>query len=577
VLTLYDEFAGWGGSSQGATAVPGVELVLAANHAPIAVQVHGLNFPRADHYLGDVTKADLTRFPRADLFWASPACPPFSNARGQRQYFDHATQQALFDDPTETPEDAARRRDLAKRRALMEEVPRYLRAIAARGEPVLAGCVENVVPARKWDQFTRWRREIEAAGPYDTRLIALNAMHARPVATAPAPQSRDRLFLAFWLRALGRRPDWDKWLRPRAWCPTCDQWVDAVQTWKKPGQDMGVYGIRHGQYVYRCPRIHGGSWTTTRRPGIVEPAVLPAATAIDWTLPPGPRIGDRVDAKGRPDPLEPATLARIAAGLRRHHQPAPAHATGPDTRNDAESDAVVPLLVPTTGRDRPAYPPDGPLRTQTARQETALTLSPASPTTGPAGGGVVPFLASLRGGGAKTATRTLDQPLLTFSASGTHHALIRPPALVMRNNSSRGARAEMSTPVEEPLRTLTTRGHQSLITSRALLLPYYSQGTARPVTQPVGTLTTRDRYAVVAPEVAPDTVPTVPVPEVEDCTFRMLAPAEIGAGMAFHPDYRVTGTNRQRVAGYGNAVCPPCSEVIVSALVEAITGHDLPR
>jgi hypothetical protein len=30
--TLYDEFAGFGGSSQGAAAVPGVELMLAANH-----------------------------------------------------------------------------------------------------------------------------------------------------------------------------------------------------------------------------------------------------------------------------------------------------------------------------------------------------------------------------------------------------------------------------------------------------------------------------------------------------------------------------------------------------------------
>jgi DNA (cytosine-5)-methyltransferase 1 len=128
MLTLYDEFAGWGGSSQGCTAVPGVQLTLAANHAPIAVDVHALNFPDADHYLGDVTKADIETFPRADLFWASPACPPFSNARGEKQYFDQATQAALFDDPDETPEERERRLSLVKRRALMEEVPRYLRA-----------------------------------------------------------------------------------------------------------------------------------------------------------------------------------------------------------------------------------------------------------------------------------------------------------------------------------------------------------------------------------------------------------------------------------------------------------------
>jgi hypothetical protein len=35
--TLYDEFAGFGGSSQGAAAVPGVELMLAANHNQLDV------------------------------------------------------------------------------------------------------------------------------------------------------------------------------------------------------------------------------------------------------------------------------------------------------------------------------------------------------------------------------------------------------------------------------------------------------------------------------------------------------------------------------------------------------------
>ena len=33
-LTIYDEFSGCGGSSQGATAVPGTELVLAASQDP---------------------------------------------------------------------------------------------------------------------------------------------------------------------------------------------------------------------------------------------------------------------------------------------------------------------------------------------------------------------------------------------------------------------------------------------------------------------------------------------------------------------------------------------------------------
>lgn len=613
-LTLYDEFAGWGGSSQGATAVPGVELVLAANHNERAVEVHSLNFPEADHYRGDVTKADLARFPRADLFWASPACPPFSNARGEKQYFDRATQDALFEDPNESPAERAKRLDLVKRRALMEEIPRYLQAVAARGEPVLAGVVENVPQFRRWDRWDAWRREIENTGPgYRTKLIALNSMHANAVRTRWAPQSRPRGYFAYWLACLGRDPDWDKWLRPRAYCPTCDRMVAAVQVWKDPGKDMGVYGVAHGQYVYRCPQVHG-AWKRGQCPGLVEPDVLPAAAAIDWALPPGQKIGERTTSKGRPDPLEPTTIARIEAGLRKHagrpialevgghtFERRPGVRTWPvdaplttltttatralaappmlvpaggtrrtkacpvdvpmPARTTRESDALVTpaLLVPTTARDRTAYTAGEPLRTQTTRQETALVLAP--------------FLATLRGGGSKKTTRGIDEPLATFSAQGTHHALINPPssdggAFVTRNNTSRGDEAYLSTPVTEPPRTLTTAGHQSLIGWDDLLVPYYGNGTPRPVADPVGTLTARDRYALVG---------VADLPKVEDCTFRMLTPREIAAGMAFHPGYQVTGSRREQVAGFGNAVTPPAAEVLVAALVEAITGEPLPR
>ncbi|MEU4674471.1 hypothetical protein AB0F91_42570 [Amycolatopsis sp. NPDC023774] len=42
--------------------MPGVELMLAANHNPLAVDVHGMNFPDADHYCGDIAKADIAGF-----------------------------------------------------------------------------------------------------------------------------------------------------------------------------------------------------------------------------------------------------------------------------------------------------------------------------------------------------------------------------------------------------------------------------------------------------------------------------------------------------------------------------------
>ncbi|NKQ57134.1 DNA cytosine methyltransferase [Amycolatopsis sp. K13G38] len=526
--SLYDEFAGFGGSSQGAAAVPGVELMLAANHNPLAVEVHGMNFPEADHYCGDIAKADIASFPRADLFWASPSCPPWTDARGVRRDFDRSTQGVLFDPAVGA---VATDPNVARARALMEEIPRYLQAMRRKGKPVLAGVVENVVQVRKWDEFSRWRREIESHG-YRTRLVALNSMHVTAPVTRRVAQSRDRFYMPFWLAELGRDPDWDKWLRPQAYCPGCEAVVEALQVFKKPGVDMGRYGPKSGQYVYRCPN-------RGCRHQVVEPEVLPASTVVDWSLPPGQRIGERVDDKGRPDPLTEATLARIEAGLARHGRALLAPAGGTwrreavpvdvpmATRTTRETDGLVlpPLVVPVAQRAGvdTATTAEQPLRTQTCRRETALVIPP--------------FISLLRGGGSKTAAYALAGPLPTVSAQGNHHGLVGPPAgvehMLVRHNTARGNPGQMCTPISEPVRTLTTAGHQSLVgwpTGRAA---------------------------------------------VERCTFRMLATHEIAAGMGFAPGYQVKGSKRDQVRGYGNAVTPPTAEVLLSALVETISGEPL--
>ncbi|MFJ5216972.1 DNA cytosine methyltransferase [Streptomyces sp. NPDC088354] len=506
MLTYVDFFCGAGGSSSGAAAVPGVRPVLAANHWDKAIASHSKNFPGADHFLGDLHDADVARFPAADLFWASPECPQWSNARGKRRDFD--AQPDLFGD---TLPDAATDRS----RALMWDVPRYLEACAARGKPVLAGVVENVIDVRAWYRWTEWVAAIRALG-YRTRLIALNSMHARPVRSTPAPQSRDRLYLAYWRTDLGRDPDWDRWLRPQAWCPRCEQTVSAVQSFKNPQRDMGRY---RQQYVYRCPRA-------ACRNSVLEPGVLPAAVAIDWTRP-GTPIADR------PKGLSPKTLARIQAGLDRYALPVtvpaggtwrtdPAPVTEPmPTRTTRENDAlaVPPLLVPVEGREgKQAAPAGDPLRTQTARNETGLAW--------------LPFITELRGGSSDA--RPVTDALATVTASGNHHGLVTAP---------------------EPVHWDT------------LLVPYYGTGTAHTVREPVGTLTTRDRYALV----------NGPAVDLDAVLFRMLEPGEIGRGMAFPDTYAVLGNKREKVRQYGNAVTPPVAEVLVSALVEAITGTALER
>ncbi len=579
-LTLIDFFCGAGGSSQGAVSVPGIDVRLAANHWRRAIESHAANFPDTEHFQGDLHDADVAGFPSGDLFWASPECPQWSQARGDRRDFDK--QPDLFGE-TLTDEAADRSR------ALMWDVPRYLNAMKLRGRPVLAGVVENVTEVRKWMMWQEWIAAIRNLG-YRTRLIALNSMHARAARTLGAPQSRDRLYLAYWLESIGRDPDWDRWLRPEAWCPDCEEIVRAVQVWKQPGRDMGRY---RQQYLYRCPHA-------SCRNAVVEPAVLPAAAAIDWTDL-GTRIGDRAR------PMKQATRDRIAAGLRRYARPITLEAAGntferrpgvrtwpvdepltTQTASTTKAVACPPLLVPAGGTWRSgAAPGDEPFPARTTRENDGLAFPP--------------FVVPLRSGRPRTiacdeplATVVADgsghalavpplvvlfrnnmdcqpasEPITTVATSGAHHGLVVDAAMVTRHNSSRGDGREMSTPATEYMRAVTTHGHQSLVSWAHLLVPYYGTATTeQPVSEPAGTLSTRDRFGFATGSAEID---------VDDVLFRMLKPLEIGRAMAFADGYVVLGTQRERVRQYGNAVTPPVAEVIISALVEAITGEALER
>jgi DNA (cytosine-5)-methyltransferase 1 len=545
-LTLTDLFCGAGGSAQGAHVVPGIELKLAANHWQLAVDSHAENFPDADHMVADISQVDPRRVPRTDLLWASPECTNHSQAKGVKRY----SQPDLFGETL--PSEASERS-----RATMWDVPRFAERHAYR-----AIVVENVVDAAKWVMWDAWLMAMRSLG-YEHQLVSLNSMHASAVEAPRAPQSRDRLYIVFH-RAGDPRPDVAP--RPAAWCPSCDGDVLAVQSWK-PGRKVGRY---RQQYLYRCPRHEC-------RGQLVEPYALPAAHAIDWSMP-GQRIGDRAK------PLSAKTLARIEAGLVKYAGQALTFEargntfvrTGPDGRPVyarawpvSEPTATLTtsetraLVVPVEGRDgKQAQHIAEPMRTMTTRAETALVVpyysngrasssDQAMPTLTtrdrmaivvPSGGtwneratssddplatvttresyGIA-FIAELRGGHSDH--RPITDPLATVTASGNHHMLVR-------HNSSKGAGGEMCTPATEPVRTITTAGHQSVVGWPG------------------------------------------PAPAVDDCTFRMLEPHEIQRAMAFGDTYRVLGNRRERVRQLGNAVTPPAAEFLLGAITAALEG-----
>lgn len=582
-VTVTDIFCGAGGSSTGMTTVPGLQIVMAANHWQLAIDIHNANHPDTDHAAADLHLEDPRFFPRTDILWASPECTKWSQANGSKPL--PAIEEGLFEDPLSN--EAA-----SRSRLLMFDVLRF-----AEHHRYRAMIIENVVDIATQAKYTlawfEWRRQLAALG-YRFRVVSLNSMHAQTFG-APAPQSRDRIYVVCW-REGERAPDLERILRPRAYCPKCDEVVRAVQAWKN-GKTVGRY---RQSYVY----VHGACGTT------VEPGWLPAAAAIDWSIP-GERIGDRAK------PLAEKTLARIAAGIARYWGPIHIEATGnqydaadPKHPQHADPNAYYRawstddvirtlhtqetkgLAIPMEGRDgKEARELSRPLRTMTTRLETALVAefygtSTARPVTEPAGtfmaggnhhglvqDGREPFVTQFR-----ERDRDLDprrDPLRTIVADGASHALVSPYygtsresrpaseplgtlttvdryALVQRMNNARsGDSGYMTTPADEYLRTLTTAGHQALLTG--------SRETRRQVT-PGDIARAREM-----------------VPEV---LFRMFEPHEVAAGMAFPDTYRWdvkdgrgrTPSKRDLTKMAGNAVTPPAARDIAHVVVEGLTG-----
>jgi DNA (cytosine-5)-methyltransferase 1 len=439
MLTAKDLFCGAGGSSSGMELVAGVVVKFAMNHWQLAIDTHARNLPHADHDCADVSQVDPRRYPRTDLLWASPECTWHSPARGRRRMLD--AQPDLFGEVL--PPEAAQRS-----RATMWDVVRFAEHFQYR-----AVLVENVVDAYWWPPFRAWLLAMGSLG-YTHRIVWLNSMHAQAFGP-PAPQSRDRLYVVFWRRG-ERAPDLDGVVRPAAFCPVCRDLVRARQVFKRP--DRPSWGRYRQQYLYRCPNA-------ACRHQVVEPAWLPAATAIDWR-----QRGERIGARSRP--LAANTLARVRAGLARYARP---------------------IALGTAGDTFKCRP--------------------------------------------QVATWQVDAPLDIAAAGRNHPGLLS--GFVMRNNGSRGDGGEHCTPLWEVLRTITTAGHQSLVS-----FPVDAAAAGR-----AGGIS------------------------VEDCFFRMLTPDEVKLAMAFTAAYTLLGTNREQVRLAGNAVTPPAARDLVAAVAEALTGQ----
>lgn len=332
-LVAVDLFSGFGGLTDGIEQA-GFTTIVAANHKRYKVEIHEANYPHAEHWIADLVNPESADYhsaadlPPADLLVAGVTCTNHTIANTKKAYKQGLT---LFD--LEDPEFDARATRSEKDRATANCVLHYARK--HRPRMILIECTTELT---SWGEalpdkpkvgdgstYRWWLKQFGIEG-YEHKVLYLNSMFFG------VPQSRDRIYIAFWLRHLPA-PDLEH--RPLTRCASCDDDVEAVWSWKTGIPPSGT--VRYGtQYNYRCPRC--------RRE--VIPPMTPSLHALDLsTL--GTRIGDR------DKPLRPNTMARIERCRKRFAQfPA--------------------ILMPAKSVHGSERHPWQPLATQTSQQETAL-------------------------------------------------------------------------------------------------------------------------------------------------------------------------------------------------------------
>lgn len=531
MLTFTDIFCGAGGSSIGLAAA-GFQLRLAANHWDRAIETHAANFADAEHLCADVNNYDMRRLPRTDVLWASPICTESSPAgkktrRRARQVDGQGdllqefgpVDRAGFDRTRATFHDVIRATEVHRYRAvLVENVPEV---------------------ATEWELFFWWVDGMVKLG-YRVQYVSVSSAHIGGPDNPHAPQWRDRLYLVFTRTGIPA-PDVDP--RPLARCIPCGHDVRARQAWKKSGPRIGRY---RAQYAYICPNTTCGHAT-------VEPYVLPAAAAIDWSNL-GQRIGDRRQ------PLAENTLRRIEAGLRKFARPVMVNANHDDDRlrpadgwplparttKIGDGIAVPPLLVPSGGTwaEAAMSATNEPMRTRTANPKGFECLFTSEP-----------FITVLRN---NVTARPIGDPLDTIAAQGRHHYLTVPPGAFLVKNYS-GNPHRMVKPVDQPLATVVASGAH-----HALVVPYYRTGVAKSAAgEPFDTVTTLDRFGLATATQAVD---------INDCRYRMVQPRESLRAQRFPDSYIVTGNRGEQTMQAGNAVSANVAQWLGQRLAAVLGG-----
>jgi DNA (cytosine-5)-methyltransferase 1 len=280
----------------------------------------------------------------------------------------------------------------------------------------------------------------------------------------PDPAKKGKTFESFvrQLRAHGYEVDW-KELR------ACDQGAPTIR------RRLFLIARRDGLPI-TWPEAEYAEPTSRE---VLTGKLLPyrtAAECIDFTLPAN-SIFDRKKE------LAENTRRRVAKGLWRHVLTSPKPfivGTGP-TVAPFVADQSRPQNAQTAGADEP-------LRTQCAQVKGGhFTL-------------VAPTLAKLRGGTEGHMNgASIEEPLATISAGGTHHGLVGANLITIGYGEKPGQPARAQD-IEKPLGTIVASNKHALAAVHLTHLTHHGNRDGRPAGEPLATITAahRGEQAVVA-------------------------------------------------------------------------------
>ena len=409
---IVDSFAGGGGASTGIELALGRSPDIAVNHDATALAMHEVNHPSTVHITEDVWKVDpvaATGGRPVGLAWFSPDCKHFSKAKGGKPVNKNI-------------------------RSLAWVVVHWANTVSPR-----VIILENV------EEFQTW-------GP----LGADNR---------PCPLQKGVTFKR-WLGELKRLGYAVEWRELRA----CDYGAPTIR------RRLFLIARRDGRPIVWPVPTHGDPKSDAVKQGLLKPWRT-AAEIIDWSLP-CPSIFDTAEeifAKfglRAVRPLQPATMARIAKGVKRY-----------------VLDAAKPFIVRTdmaSGSPRNGvHTTEEPVRTMTSAQSFAV---------------VQPFVTGVGGRMAQSEPRSADAPAQTLTAKAD--SVVVAPFGVPRYGE-RDGQEPRALSLETPAPVVVPTGNGASLVA-PVLSAYYGKGEgedgrAASAEEPLRTQTTERRHALIAP------------------------------------------------------------------------------